>query len=127
MAPNRKTTEILYDGECPLCAYFAKRVRNKSNNMDIINARKASELKAWVEEQNININKGLVVVDNNKIFSGYQALSLLANRLPTDTIPPLPIHFFRHPKISCLVYPVLKVIRLLLLKIRGKSKINTHR
>lgn len=71
---------VLYDGECPFCSRYVAMVKLRENvgAVTLVNAREKLECVEVLSRHGININNGMVVIWDNKIFYGADAMHLLA-------------------------------------------------
>ena len=127
-----KPDEILlvYDKECPACDTYCRlvEVQPSAGRLTLVNARDRTPVMDEITKAGLDIDQGMVVKMDGKIYYGSDAISALAlissrsgffNRLS---------HYaFRSRTMAHLLYPPLRVCRNLLLKILGKTKINNLR
>lgn len=126
MSTPRKV-EVLYDRQCPVCDYYCQRVdiAEDEGEMVRIDAREQSTLLDDVTATGLDIDEGMVVRVDNRIYYGSEAIAKLA-RLSSRTgfVNRISWHAFRHDGAARILYPVLAAIRNLLLKVLGRSRIN---
>ena len=113
--------DIYYDKECPFCKQYAKLMALKKNhNVSIKNAR---EYKSKIIEFNnlgFNINEGLIVVCEEKIYHGSDAVIFL-DKLDKLDKTGIKISLYDNILFKKVLYPIVKFIRYILLKILGKN------
>lgn len=127
---DEKRIEVVYDRECPVCEFYCQRVdvQESLGRLERVDAREDSEVMTDITALGLDIDEGMVVRVGDDIHYGSDAIHELAllssgkgfiNRLASWT--------FRSRALSRILYPILKSIRNLLLKILGKSRINNLR
>ena len=118
---------VVYDGECPFCRNYCRRVRIQRNVgcLKLIDARLDSEIMQEITQRGLDIDQGMVVKIDKCIYYGSDALhvlSLLSSR--SNLFNQINFWLFCHPLITRVLYPVLRACRNLVLKTYGVSKIN---
>ncbi|MCA0901361.1 DCC1-like thiol-disulfide oxidoreductase family protein [Microbulbifer agarilyticus] len=135
-APSEKRTEtrpenqeilLLYDKQCPMCDYYCNlvRIREDLGHLTLIDARDDSALLNEVTRRGLDIDQGMVLKVGDQLYYGSDAihvLSLLGGR--SGFFNRLNYVIFRSEKVAHVVYPGLRSVRNLILKILGKTKIN---
>jgi len=127
---DEKRIEVVYDRECPVCEFYCQRVdvQESLGRLERVDAREDSEVMTDITALGLDIDEGMVVRVGDDIHYGSDAIHELAllssgkgfiNRLASWT--------FGSRALSRILYPILKSIRNLLLKILGKSRINNLR
>lgn len=97
---------LYYDGECPFCRRYADYVRlRRKFNLTLKNAREEMEAIAAFRAQGFEINNGMILVLEGKIYQGAEALAVLENTLR-------PLRVF---------YPLLNGFRKVLLRLLGRN------
>ena len=127
--PHTDEIWFVYDGECPLCASAAMafQIRKAVGNLHLVDAR--SELNhpvlSEINTQKMDLDEGMVIKYGDKLYHGADALHLMAllgsNRGWINRFNAL---FFRSRFLTTWLYPVLRGIRNLLIRVRGVSRIN---
>lgn len=113
---------LLYDGECPICAGFVRfaEFRRRHPDLQLIDARHAPDLVADLRRRGYEINDGMVLVVDGRLYYGADANAKLASytsdlsaakRAATAAIGVTP-------------YPLLRGVRSALLRLRGKALID---
>ena len=119
--------QLLYDKQCPVCDLYCRLVdvRESEGNLVRIDAREPGNLMSEVTAVGLDIDEGMVLKVSDRLYYGADAINELAlmssrkglfNRLASFT--------FRSPSAAHVLYPVLKTMRNLLLKILGRTRIN---
>lgn len=142
--------QLIYDKQCPACDYYCHLVRiredlnDKNNNknsgdkngdnnnspdptaiLELVDAREASDVMAEITQRGWDIDQGMVLKVDQELYYGadaIHALALLGSR--SGWFNRLNYWAFSSKSGARLLYPLLRSLRNLLLKILGISKIN---
>jgi predicted DCC family thiol-disulfide oxidoreductase YuxK len=122
-----KQVLLVYDHECPVCRNYcqAVRIRETAGELLIINARECSDIMQLVTARGLDIDHGLVLKLDDQFYYGadaIHALAVLSTR--AGILNRLNYWLFRSARLSHLLYPVLRALRNLLLKLLGRRRIN---
>lgn len=125
MAPDEIL--IVYDRGCPACELFATltRVRAAAGELRLVDARDGGPVMAEITRRGLDIDHGMVVVAGGETYYGadaIHALALMSSR--SGAFNRINYWAFRSKRVARVLYPVLRAMRNLLLKLRGKEKIN---
>ena len=130
MAKTKKQAEeiaLIYDGECPVCTAYSCSVdvdEGKASGLKRINARSDDALVKQAKEAGVDLDEGMVVLHDGKMYHGADALNVMARLAPDRGFGNrLNKLLFSNPTISRVSYPVLRAGRNTLLKILGRKKI----
>jgi predicted DCC family thiol-disulfide oxidoreductase YuxK len=127
--PKKQSEEIalIYDGECPVCTAYSCSVdvdEGKASGIRRINARSDDELVKQAKEAGVDLDEGMVVLHEGKMYHGADALNIMARLAPDRGLGNrLNRLLFSNSTVSRLSYPVLRAGRNTLLKILGRKKI----
>ena len=118
---------LLYDKECPACDNYCQmvRIRESIGELVLLDARENSDVLQEVTDKGWDIDQGMVLKLDNQLYYGPEAihaLSLISS--PIGIFNRMNYWIFKSKGISKILYPVLKTMRNLLLKLLGKTKIN---
>ena len=118
---------ILYDGECPFCRNYCALVRLKEvvDEVELIDARIPSALLAEVTALGLDIDQGMVVKWQNRIYYGSEAihvLALLSGR--TDLFNRISYRLFSSETSAGVLYPFFRSCRNGVLWLLNISAIN---
>lgn len=119
-------TVIVYDGECPFCARFVawQRLKDSVGPVQMQDAREAGALSAALWAAGYDLNEGMVLIWNDQVFHGDECVNRLALLSSgSGTFNALNAWVFRSPRMSALLYPVLRTGRNTLLRLLGRRKI----
>ena len=127
MLPN-ETGYIVYDGECPYCSRFVEmlRLRAAIGDVKLVNARDDHPIVAWIREKKIDLNEGLVFIQNGKVSHGHECIHKIALLTsPSDAFNRLNALIFRSDTAARLLYPILRFGRNTTLKLLGRRKLDS--
>ena len=117
-------TLFIYDGECPFCNHFAQLLDLKSSipSLQIIDGRKNLEKLTQLYNQGYDLNKGAILIKDEKIMHGAEAISWICSELkePNDSLLKFLKVIFLSNKRSKKIFPVLLWGRRITLTIKGK-------
>jgi len=118
---------LIYDGECPVCTAYSCSVdvdEHKASGIKRINARSDDALVKQAKDAGIDLDEGMIVLHDGKMYHGADALNIMARLAPKrgfgNRMNKL---FFSNATVSRLSYPVLRAGRNTLLKLLGRKKI----
>jgi predicted DCC family thiol-disulfide oxidoreductase YuxK len=127
--PKKQAEELalIYDGECPVCTAYSCSVdvdEGKASGIRRINARSNDALVQQAKDAGIDLDEGMVVLHEGKMYHGADALNIMARFAPDSGLGNrLNKLFFSNATVSRLSYPLLRAGRNTLLKILGRKKI----
>ena len=102
---------FIYDGECPFCNHFAEllEIKSKLNNISIIDARKNENLVISLLEKGYDIDKGAILLKDNDIFHGAEAINTICNQInnPSGKLLEILSNIFKSNKRTKLLFPLL--------------------
>lgn len=119
---------LVYDRDCPFCSAAAHMVRIKQavGELQIVNAREAgdSEVMRAIDAEGMDLNEGIVVSFEGRLYHGQDALHLLAMiGSKSGWLNRLNVALFRNRTTVRLAYPVMKGVRNAALRLLGKRPI----
>jgi predicted DCC family thiol-disulfide oxidoreductase YuxK len=127
--PKPRTDELalIYDAECPVCTAYSCSVdvdRKKASGIKRINARSDDALVRQAKEAGVDLDEGMVVLHDGKLYHGADALNIMARLAPGRGFGNrLNKLLFGNATVSRVTYPVLRAGRNTLLKLLGRKKI----
>jgi len=127
--PKKKAEELalIYDGECPVCTAYSCSVdvdEDKASGIKRINARSDDALVKQAKDAGIDLDEGMIVLHDGKMYHGADALNVMARLAPNSGFGNrLNKLFFSNATVSRISYPVLRAGRNTLLKLLGRKKI----
>ena len=117
-------TLFIYDGECPFCNHFAQLLELKSSipSLKIIDGRKNLEQLTKLYNQGYDLNKGAILINNEKIMHGPDAINWICSELkdPKDSLLEILRIIFSSNKRSKKLFPLLLWGRRISLTLKGK-------
>ena len=124
---SRPEILLIYDKECPACNTYCQiiKIRETVGDLIIIDARKKSEILNEITKSGLDIDQGMVLKMEKQLYYGsdaIHALALISSR--SGLFNRVNYWIFKSKLTSSLLYPVLRLLRNLLLKVLGKTKIN---
>ncbi len=71
---------VVYDGDCPLCSSYIRmtRLRKAVGRPTLVNARERPELVKALAESGVNLDAGMAVYYQGRLYVGSDAVHLLA-------------------------------------------------
>ncbi len=116
---------FIYDGECPFCNHFAQLLELKSSlpEFEILDGRKNLPLLSQLYNQGYDLNKGAILLSNEKILHGADAISLICSEIkePSDSLLEVLRVIFTSNKRTKFLFPFLLWGRRLSLILKGKA------
>ena len=117
-------TLFIYDGECPFCNYFAQLLELKSSipELEILDGRKNLPLLSQLYNQGYDLNKGAVLIKNENILHGPDAINWICSEIsePSNSLLEILRIIFTSSKRTSFLFPFLLWGRRLSLTIKGK-------
>lgn len=122
---------IIYDEQCPVCSAYSAAVdvdSEAASSVRRVNARGDDPLVRQAREAGLDLDDGMVVVHQGKLYHGADALNLMARLAPSKGVGNrLNKLLFSNARMSRLSYPLLRGGRNMLLRLLGRSKIADQR
>ena len=124
--PSAAGAVLIYDGDCPFCRQFAKlvRLREAAGPVRLVNARDGGPEVDRLQADGVDFNEGNAFIYGTRVYVG--ADSMVAIALLTDGGGPmrrLLAWSMREPWRARALYPVLRGLRNLALRLRGGTPI----
>jgi hypothetical protein len=102
------------------------RLRQVANTY-LLNAREELGLCQELLDKDVNLDEGMVIIINNELHHGGEAMNMIALLTNKNTIfNKLCYLVFSKPVISKYTYPVLRGFRNITLRLLGKKPIHTN-
>ena len=117
---------IIYDNGCPACCFYISicQIKEKFGKINLIKARENQKILNYIKSMNIDINEGMIVIFNNELYYGSDAINILSILGKKTTFANfITISIFRFKLFSKIIYPFLKNGRRALLFLLGKKLI----
>jgi predicted DCC family thiol-disulfide oxidoreductase YuxK len=118
---------LVFDKQCPACTYYSRfiRIREQLGEIKIVDARDAGMLMDEITGKGWDIDEGMVLKMGPELYYGsdaIHALALISSR--SGIFNRFNYWVFKSRLVSKVLYPVLRSLRNLLLKLLGISRIN---
>ena len=115
---------FIYDGECPFCNHFAQLIELKNSlpELEILDGRKNLALLTKLYNQGYDLNKGSILIINENIMHGADAINWICSELknPNDSLLEVLRIIFTSNKRTNFLFPLLLWSRRLTLTFKGK-------
>ena len=102
---------FIYDGECPFCNHFAEllEIKSKISSISIIDGRKHPNIIKPLQEKGYDIDKGAILLKEDKIFHGAEAINTVCKQIknPSGNLLKLLSNIFKSNKRTNLLFPFL--------------------
>lgn len=118
-------TAIVYDGDCPFCRAYVTMTKITNAGPTLVNARERPDLVRTLAQSGIDLDSGMAVYYQGRIYTGGEAMHLLALlSRPSGLVEKLASALLRRRRFALLVYPALRLGRNLLLKLRNRPPLS---
>ena len=118
---------IIYDGDCPICSNIMiySDLKDRFRSVELLNARFYKDLTCNLNKKyNLNLNDGMIVVVEDNLFFGGEALHFIGlNSTKKTFVGKIISLIYRWKFISNTMYPLFRFLRLLLLKILRRQNL----
>ena len=115
---------FIYDGECPFWNHFAQLLELKSSlpDFEILDGRKNLPLLSQLYNQGYDLNKGAILLRNEKIMHGADAINWICSEIkePSDSLLEVLRIIFTSNQRTNFLFPFLLWGRRLSLTLKGK-------
>ena len=121
---------IVYDGDCPFCSNFVAltTIREQYGCVILRNARQEPALVDRLFDIGLDTNVGMAVLTNRRVYYGADAVHFMAiSSENKGALSLLNTVIFKHRFLSHFLYPLMRAIRNLTLRIMGRRSISTDR
>ena len=112
---NNSSFTFIYDGECPFCNHFAEllELKSKVNNISILDARKQPKLVKDLLSKGFDIDQGAVLLHEDKIFHGHEAINTICKQInnPSSKLLKILSQTFKSSKRTKFIFPFLVIAR----------------
>jgi hypothetical protein len=127
---NGSCLAVVYDGDCPFCSSYVTmtKIRNVVGMPTLLNARERPDLVRDLARAGIDLDSGMAVYYQGRIFVGGEAMHLLALLSePESLFDKATAVMLRWRNFALWVYPVLRSGRNLLVKLRNRPPLQDAR
>ena len=126
MSANAPELLVIYDGQCPFCANYVRlyRLRQLVGKVTLVDARGDHPAVAEVRRAGLNLDNGMAVRWQGRLYYGAEALHVLTLLGSEDGVfNRLNRWLFRRPKLGQRIYPAMVAGRKLTLRLLGRKLI----
>lgn len=119
--------EIVFDKQCPACSKYCELVQSTANpeTVSLIDARDKSDLMDEITRRGLDIDDGMVVSVEGELHYGAKAIHALAEMDKGRGLFNRANRFlFKNRRVAQILYPCMRSVRNLLLKLLGVGRIN---
>jgi predicted DCC family thiol-disulfide oxidoreductase YuxK len=117
-------TQILYDGDCPICQQAVCLLDTTGKPFVTINAREPSALREEATAAKVNLDQGFMIKHKGQLYAGAAAAHLLTTLVPAHGWRNRVTRFlFATPQRTRITYPLCRWARRIALAVRGKTLI----
>jgi predicted DCC family thiol-disulfide oxidoreductase YuxK len=119
---------IIYDGQCIFCKSYIKlmRLRASAGEVLLLDARKGMVARQVKETVGLDLDDGMLVLYGDKAYYGADAMHVLASLTSdSDARNAFMASVFKREWLAHLLYPILKVGRVLALFILRRPRIRS--
>jgi len=118
-------TAIVYDGDCPFCRAYVTMTEITNAGPTLVNARERPDLVRTLAQSGIDLDSGMAVYYQGRIYTGGEAMHLLAlHSRPSGLVEKLASALLRRRRFALVVYPALRLGRNLLLRLRNRPPLS---
>ncbi len=123
---DTSVTWVVYDGDCPFCTQFVKlmRLRAAIGPVKPLNARDPHPVVDYVRARGVDLNEEMALVMHGEVYSGADCvhrLSLMSTG--SGLFNGLVSRIFASPRLTRLLYPVMRAGRNATLALMGRRAI----
>jgi predicted DCC family thiol-disulfide oxidoreductase YuxK len=121
-----KTATIFYDGQCPFCTNYVKllHLRQMIAELTLIDARGGSALVKEMQDRGVNLDEGMVLILDGKVFHGADCLNqIVIQGLSKGPFAAVNARLFGSRRVARFFYPILKMGRRIILRLLGRGSI----
>ena len=124
---------IVYDGNCPFCSWYVDHLAD-SCDLRKIDARTRSDVVELLDSVDIDIDRDMVLFEQGQVHQGAEALYRLARRSSNSLdrhnrhdrgFNCLQSTVFRWRPLAMVLYPVLRLTRMVYLRLSGRGRIHS--
>jgi predicted DCC family thiol-disulfide oxidoreductase YuxK len=119
---------LVYDGDCPFCSRYVQylRLRKAAGQVRLVNAREGGPLVDEMRRAGLDLDEGMVLKLGGRYYHGadcIHALALLSSG--SGLFNAINARVFSSPRLSRMLYPLLRAGRNTVLGLLGRSRIET--
>ncbi|AZY48480.1 DUF393 domain-containing protein [Bordetella avium] len=117
---------LLYDGDCPFCSNYVQwvQLRKAVGPVDILDIREHPALTAGYLARGYDLDQGMLLHLNGQDYWGADCIHRLAMlSFGSNLFNRINAGIFRRPRLSAILYPLLRTGRNATLALLGRKKI----
>ena len=121
---------LVYDPQCPVCDAYCRALERRGSHpgLELVDARAPSAIMDEVTRRGLDIDEGMVLETDGKLYYGAEAIHALAEYAPArGAFGRVNRWLFASAPRARRLYPVLRAGRNLLLKALGRTRVNNLR
>jgi predicted DCC family thiol-disulfide oxidoreductase YuxK len=121
---------LIYDGDCPFCHAYVEKIRvdRALDGIAVVNAREAESLVARLSAAGYDLNEGMVLAIDGRLYHGSECVQRLALMSTSSAwFNRLAALVLKRPRAAALLYPCLRAGRNTVLKLMGRPPIAAAR
>lgn len=120
---------FVYDGECPICSYAAAalRLKREFGSLTLLDARKneGHPLLKMIKDRHYDLDRGMVIYQGGTFYHGKEALVFMAREGgDMGAFNKINSVMYKNEHVAAFLYPFLRFVRNMLLKLRGRQLID---
>jgi predicted DCC family thiol-disulfide oxidoreductase YuxK len=126
MTEKQEEMQLVYDGKCPVCTVYCTGLlkETKVNNLKLVDARQDNPIMNEINAHHLDIDEGMVLKVDGKLFYGTDAIYEISKRNRTNGFWGWTNRIFFSSKILAgIFYPLGKLFRNAVLRLKGIEKI----
>jgi predicted DCC family thiol-disulfide oxidoreductase YuxK len=127
--PDGSRSILVYDGDCPFCSGFARRLRidQAAGGLELVNAREGGAIVDDVRHRGYDLDGGMVLILGGSYYYGDEALHRLAlMSTRSGLFNRVNAWAFANRTVSRIAYPMLKAGRIVTLRLLGRGGISSQ-
>jgi predicted DCC family thiol-disulfide oxidoreductase YuxK len=125
-SPGRK---VVYDGDCPFCSSYVGllRLRDSFGPFELIDARSGHPAASDLAARGYDLDEGMALIDGETVYFGDECINRLAlMSTPVGIFNRMNAAIFSSPRLSALLYPMLRSGRNAVLWLLRRKKLALH-
>lgn len=122
----KQSNWILYDGDCYFCSNYMSMVRLKETigEVRLVNARTNPPELEFLIKEGFDINQGMALYLDGQLYFGADCINRIALLSSSSGgFNKVNYMIFRSKRLSAVLYPILRFIRNLVVRLFGKGQI----
>lgn len=123
--PEKDSTKVVYDGQCPFCANYVELMGLRNmEGVELIDARSNAPEVSQLKQASVDLDEGMVVIAGGQVHHAGEAMRRLSAIAGNKGLfARLFGLLFRNAQVARTVYPVLRFGRQVTLRMLGRGPI----